>query len=86
MTLVESLQQAMPEETIIIRVPCLAHVIQLSLNELLGYLKASPMNNMIETQWTEQRSQSARAAAQKQDIATTLDKVFYLYQDNYTLY
>ena len=50
MTLVKSLQQAMPEETTIIRVPCLAHVIQLSLNELLGYLKASPMNNMIETQ------------------------------------
>ncbi|KAL4766754.1 hypothetical protein BDW60DRAFT_23143 [Aspergillus nidulans var. acristatus] len=65
----------MPEETTIIRVPCLAHVIQLSLNELLGYLKANPINNMIETQWTEQWSQSARAAARKQDIATTLDKI-----------
>jgi hypothetical protein len=49
-TLIESLQQAMLEQTIIIQVPCLAYIIQLSLNKLLGYLKANPINNMIETQ------------------------------------
>ncbi|KAJ6041644.1 hypothetical protein N7460_007034 [Penicillium canescens] len=65
----------MPEDTILIRVPCLAHVIQLSLNELLGHIKACPLNESTETRWTEQRSQSARANATKQDIASTLSKI-----------
>lgn len=74
-TLVENLQQAIPEDTTIIRVPCLAHIIQLSLNELLGKMKADPTNDTTETQWTEKRSQLARANAQRRDIATTLSKV-----------
>lgn len=73
-----ALQKAIPDDTILIRVPCLAHVIQLSLNELLGHIKAVPLNETTETRWTEERSQLARDIAKKprQDIARTLAKVF----------
>lgn len=74
-TLVNALQQAISDDTLI-RVPCLAHVIQLSLNELLGHIKAIPLNETTETRWTEQRSRSARANAKKQDVANTLTKVY----------
>ena len=49
-TLVESLQQAMPEDTTIVRVLYIAYILQLSLNELLGYIKASLVNKSTETQ------------------------------------
>lgn len=75
-TLVDTLQQAISEDTTLIRVPCLAYVIQLSLNELLRYIKACPLNESTETRWTEQRSQSARMNATKQNIANTLSKVY----------
>jgi hypothetical protein len=74
-TLFENLQQSISEETTLIRVPCLAHIIQLSLNELLGQMKADPSNETTETRWTEQRSQSARVSTRKRDIANTLSKV-----------
>ncbi|KAJ5316466.1 hypothetical protein N7476_006773 [Penicillium atrosanguineum] len=74
-TLVDTLQQAISEDITLIRVPCLAYVIQLSLNELLGHIKAYPLNESTETWWTEQRSQSARANTTKHDIANTLFKI-----------
>lgn len=79
-TLVESLQQAMPEDTTIVRVPCIAYILQLSLNELLGHMKANPVNESTETRWTEQRSQSARTNARqhKREIVNTLSKVSYI--------
>lgn len=79
-TLMTALQQAISDDTTLIRVPCLAHVIQLSLNELLGHIKAVPINETTEKQWTEERSQSARDNAKKpkRDIARTLEKVFNL--------
>ena len=52
-TLVDSLQQALSDNVIIIRIPCLAHVIQLSLNQLLGHIKAVLLNDKAETKWTE---------------------------------
>jgi len=79
-TLITSLQQSISDETTLIRVPCLAHVIQLSLNDLLGHIKVIPTNELTETRWTEERSQSARENAAKRDIAATLSKVrYYLY-------
>ncbi|KAJ5310940.1 uncharacterized protein N7443_003401 [Penicillium atrosanguineum] len=47
----------------------------LSLNELLGYIKACLLNESTETRWIEQRSQSARANTTKHDIANTLFKI-----------
>lgn len=78
-TLVNTLQQLMPDDVTLIRVPCLAHVIQLSLNDLLRYMKAIPHNETMETTWTEQRSQTARTIASKRDIAITLMKVVLIY-------
>jgi hypothetical protein len=76
-TLVDTLQQSMSDDITLIRVPCIAHVIQLSLNELLGSMKADPMNETTEARWTEQRSQSARMNAKhhRREIVRTLNKV-----------
>jgi hypothetical protein len=44
-----SLQQYLADDTIITRIPCLAHVIQLSLGQLLARIKAVPLNESTET-------------------------------------
>lgn len=62
-------------DSTIIQVPCLAHVIQLSLVELLGKIKASPKNDNTELEWSEDRVRSLRARQQKRDITDTLNKV-----------
>ena len=35
------------------RIPCLAHVIQLSLKDLLGVMKAIPINETTRAVWSE---------------------------------
>ncbi|KAJ5152519.1 hypothetical protein N7492_009799 [Penicillium capsulatum] len=79
-TLVDSLQQALSDGVIITRIPCLAHVIQLSLNQLLDRSKAVPLNDLAETKWTEKQSRLAQANAQHREhrISYTLNKVRYL--------
>jgi hypothetical protein len=62
-------------DLMIIQVPCLAHVIQLSLVELLGKIKALPKNNNAESEWSDNRVRLLRARQQKRDIANTLNKV-----------
>ncbi|KAF7174372.1 hypothetical protein CNMCM6106_008623 [Aspergillus hiratsukae] len=79
-TLMESIQDSIQSnqistDTAIIRVPCIAHVIQLSLQKLLGQMKANPKNETMEINWSEARSQSLRARQQKREIADTLNKV-----------
>jgi hypothetical protein len=80
LTLVSSLQethlsQGLSSDTIIIRVPCLAHVIQLSLKQLLGQIKANPVNENVESIWSEEHMQKARQIAKEYSIASTLRKV-----------
>jgi hypothetical protein len=79
-TLVENLQQVLAEGVIIIRIPCLAHVIQLSLDQLLGHIKAVPKNDATETKWTDQQSRMAQENAQQHQrgICSTLNKIRYL--------
>lgn len=79
-TLVDSLQQALLDSVIIIQIPCLAYIIQLSLNQLLDRIKAVLLNDSAETKWTEQQSGLAQANAQHQgrEISYTLNKVRYL--------
>lgn len=72
-TMIASIREIFPETTMI-RIPCIAHVIQLSLKQLLGQMKANPQNEMVEMVWSEERNQSARQSA-RQDIANTLNKV-----------
>jgi hypothetical protein len=79
-TLVDSLNQALSDSVIITRIPCLAHVIQLSLNQLLNRIKAVPLNDLAVTKWTEKQSRLAQVNAQHQgkEISYTLNKVRYL--------
>ena len=79
-TLVDTLQQGLSDGVIIIRIPCLAHIIQLSLNQLLDRIKAVPLNDSAEIKWTEKQSRLAKANAQhkKHEISVTLNKVRYL--------
>jgi hypothetical protein len=48
-TMLDSLQQALPDGIIITQIPCLTHVIQLSLNQLLDRIKAIPLNDSTIT-------------------------------------
>lgn len=63
------------EDTAVIRVPCLAHVIQLSLKKLLGEMKAVPKNDVAEKGWDD--TGSTRPRHKKGEIIETLDKVCY---------
>jgi hypothetical protein len=83
-TLVESIQESiqaleLPNHTPIVRIPCLAHVIQLSLKELLGLMKANPKNDTTDQQWSDSQAQSLRDYQQQQGIIYTLSKVSYCY-------
>lgn len=94
-TLINSIQesiQALELENYVttIRIPCIAHIIQLSLRKLLGQVKANPKNEMAERVWSEARSQLLHEKPQNQEIAFTLAKVshlalssLYLYLTNY---
>ncbi|KAG0153109.1 hypothetical protein PDIDSM_2068 [Penicillium digitatum] len=75
-TLVDSLLQALSSDIHVIRIPCLAHVIQLSLNQLLDRLKAVPQNDTTETKWSDRQSILAKANAQSENhsISHTLNK------------
>ncbi|KAJ5215577.1 uncharacterized protein N7498_002009 [Penicillium cinerascens] len=65
---------ALPDGTPIVRIPCMAHVIQLSLNELLGKMEAIPKNDREEIEWTETEARS-EAQRENKDIVLTLNKV-----------
>lgn len=79
-TLVASIQETVQslnlgDNTAIVRVPCMAHVIQLSLKQLLGQMKAEPKNNTTQVEWTDCQEQSVRSRHQKREIIDTLNKV-----------
>jgi len=62
-SLLPSVQEAVQSldssnDTMIIHVPCLAHVIQLSLKEVLGEMKADHKNNTTEMEWMESSTSS----------------------------
>ncbi|KAI9036657.1 uncharacterized protein KD926_001611 [Aspergillus affinis] len=61
-------------DSTIVQVPCLAHIIQLSLVNLLGKIKASPKNDNAETEWSDDRVRLLRTRQQKHEIADTLNK------------
>jgi hypothetical protein len=65
-------------DSTIIQVPCIAHVIQISLTDLLGKMKATPKNDTTELEWKEDRVRALRARQQKREIADTLNKVSLL--------
>jgi len=64
-------------DTSIFRVPCISHVIQLSLKELLGKIKANPLNDEAESEWSDARTQSLQSNLRQptRHIVDTLKKV-----------
>lgn len=78
-TLVGSMQMSMqaldlPNHIPIVRIPCLAHVIQLSLKDLLAVMKLNPKNDSIDRQWSAEQDTSLKHL-RKQGIIYTLAKV-----------
>ncbi|KAL3258479.1 hypothetical protein ABHI18_006016 [Aspergillus niger] len=59
----------------IIRVPCMAHVIQLCLKQLLGHIKAAPKNDEVSTLWSDSQASFLKDSADCGDVAHTLTKV-----------
>lgn len=80
MNIQETIQSQSRSDTLIFRVPCIAHVIQLSLNELLGKLKATPPNKEIELEWSNERTHSfqTKRSSSTRHIIDTLKKVNFL--------
>ena len=77
--LAESIQDSLqsleiPNQAPVIRVPCMAHVIQLSSKELLGKMKANPKNNREDMEWTEEENGTQQEHG---EILHTLNKVHY---------
>jgi hypothetical protein len=74
-TMFEQIQKAYPSVSLV-HIPCMAHVIQLSLNELLGRIKAKPKNDTVDMVWTDElQKASTQRSHIKGDITDTLDKV-----------
>jgi hypothetical protein len=81
-TLMESIQESiesfeLPDRAVIVRIPCLAHVIQLSLRELLGLIKANPNNENPERIWSDSQVQSLHNSQRERGIIHTLAKASY---------
>lgn len=81
-SMMESIQEVIQSQTLtdtsIFRIPCISHVIQLSLNDLLGKLKATPANKEAESEWSDERTQSLQSKRPTMQIVDTLKKVYYL--------
>ena len=75
--LADSLQQALADNVKIIQTPCLAHVIQLSLNQLLDWLKAVLQNNIAEIKQADRLLSLAKEDLQyqKHEVSYTFNKV-----------
>ena len=76
-TLMDSIQDSLqslevPNQLPIIRIPCIAHIIQLSLKELLGQIEVDPRNDREELEWAK-RDNGTRQ--ENQEIVHTLNKV-----------
>lgn len=78
-TLYESIRETLkslelPNGPPIERIPCMAHVIQLSLTELLGKIEAVPKNDREDMDWTEADAED-QPRQENKDIVHTLNKV-----------
>jgi hypothetical protein len=80
-TLIRTLQDALlasgaiNSRESIVRVPCMAHVIQLCLKQLLGHIRAAPKNKEVTDVWSDSQVSSLRDSADDGAIAYTLTKV-----------
>lgn len=80
-TLIRALQERLISTGVIgsresiVRVPCIAHVIQLCLKQLLGHIKAAPRNKEIKTFWSDTQANGLKDSVNHGDVAHTLTKV-----------
>ena len=78
-TMINSIQEEIKVQGIgdtgVFRIPCLAHVIQLSLNQLLGKMKATPINDETEIEWSDERAYSTHPKRTNREIVDTLNKI-----------
>jgi hypothetical protein len=80
-TLIRALQEklistgAISSRESIVRVPCMAHVIQLCLKQLLGHIRAAPKNKEVRTFWSDAQAIGLRDSANHGDVAHALAKV-----------
>lgn len=78
-TLMSSIQESVQalglDNAAIIRIPCMAHIIQLSLHDLLGLMKASPKNETVQTDWSDTCTPCLDLRRPNATIADTLNKV-----------
>lgn len=56
----ETAQSLLQSGTSIFRVPCINHVTQVSLQELLGKLRAVPDNDEAESEWSNKQTLNSR--------------------------
>lgn len=74
--MIESIQEVIQSQTLtdtsIFRIPFSFHVIQLSLNDLLGKLKATLANKEAESEWSNERTQSLQSKRPIMQIVDTL--------------
>jgi hypothetical protein len=56
----------------IVRVPCMAHVIQLCLKQLLGHIRAATKDKEVKTFWSDAQAFCLRDSASHEDVAHTL--------------
>jgi hypothetical protein len=59
----------------IVRVPCMAHVIQLCLKQLLGHIRAAPKNKEVRALWSDTQASGLKDSADHGEVAHTLAKV-----------
>jgi hypothetical protein len=80
-TLIRALQEsllssgAISTRESIVRVPCMAHVIQLCLKQLLGHIRAAPKNKEVRRFWSDTQAVCLRDSLEHGDVAHTLAKV-----------
>lgn len=71
----DTIQSLALSDASIFRVPCISHVIQLCLNQLLGKLKAVPVNSEAELEWSDECTQLPQPRHPTRQITYTLKKV-----------
>lgn len=63
-------------DTPIFPIPCIMHVIQLNLHDLLGKIRANLKNAEVESEWPESRTKSIQYSERfSGNITITLKKV-----------
>ncbi|EED15748.1 conserved hypothetical protein [Talaromyces stipitatus ATCC 10500] len=64
-----------PEELRLVRIPCLAHVIQLSLKDLLCLMKVNLKNDNPDQAWSDEEAERLRQIRREKGISYTLAKI-----------